>query len=183
MSPAVDVEWQPFHDTLSSDTDFNLVSLLLPRNKNLSSQSVKDTTIASFTADYLSTYLSLVPSPSDAVLSFGPMDFLLTSAPHYLPSRLYNVYPHPAQDPSEKRKYISMLTSRYVVDPFRRLVLVVLRQYQKRRCPTSTCQGYVYKVVERVRPPRVRRPTRRLNWVCLGNVFSFVLRLHRIFQS
>ncbi|KAI0274168.1 hypothetical protein BGY98DRAFT_1108473 [Russula aff. rugulosa BPL654] len=71
-----------------------------------------DTTIASFTADYLSTYLSLVPSPSDAILSFGPMDFLLTSAPHYLSSRLYSVFPHPAQDPSEKRKYISMLTSR-----------------------------------------------------------------------
>ena len=71
--------------------------------------------IASFTADYLSTYLSLVPSASDAVLSFGPMDFLLTSAAHYLPSRLYSVYPHPAQDPSEKRKYIVMLTSRYAV--------------------------------------------------------------------
>ena len=79
------------------------------------SQSVKDTTIASFTADYLATYLSLVPSPSDAILSFGPMDFLLTSAPHYLPNRLYSVFPHPAQDPSEKRKYISMLTSRYAV--------------------------------------------------------------------
>ncbi|KAI0300008.1 actin-like ATPase domain-containing protein [Multifurca ochricompacta] len=71
-----------------------------------------DTIIASFTADYLSTYLSLVPSPSDAILSFGPMDFLLTSATHYLPSRLYSIYPHPAQDPSEKRKYIVMLTSR-----------------------------------------------------------------------
>ncbi|KAH9966997.1 actin-like ATPase domain-containing protein [Russula compacta] len=71
-----------------------------------------DTIIATFTADYLSTYLSLVPSPSDAILSFGPMDFLLTSAPHYLPSRLYSVFPHPAQDPSEKRKYISVLTSR-----------------------------------------------------------------------
>ena len=45
------------------------------------------------------------------------MDFLLTSAPHYLPSRLYSVYPHPAQDPSEKRKYISMLTSRYAIGP------------------------------------------------------------------
>ena len=75
----------------------------------------QDTIIATFTADYLSTYLSLVPSPSDAVLSFGPMDFLLTSAPHYVPSRLYTVYPHPAQDPSEKRKYIVMLTSRCAV--------------------------------------------------------------------
>jgi xylulokinase len=84
--------------------------------RRTSPQPVEDTTIASFTADYLSTYLSLVPSPSDAILSFGPMDFLLTSAPHYLPSRLYSVYPHPAQDPSEKRKYIGMLTSRYAVD-------------------------------------------------------------------
>ncbi|KAI0029060.1 actin-like ATPase domain-containing protein [Vararia minispora EC-137] len=71
-----------------------------------------DTIISPFTADYLSTYLSLVPSPSDAVLAFGPMDFLLTSAPHYLPTRLYNVFPHPAQDQGEKRKYIVMLTSR-----------------------------------------------------------------------
>ncbi|KAI0049120.1 D-xylulose kinase [Auriscalpium vulgare] len=71
-----------------------------------------DTILSSFTADYLSTYLSMVPLPSDAVLSFGPMDLLLTSAPHYLPTRLYNVFPHPAQDVSEKRKYITMLTSR-----------------------------------------------------------------------
>lgn len=71
-----------------------------------------DTIISSFTADYLSTYLSLCPSPSDAVLSLGPMDFMITSAPHYLPTRLYNVFPHPAQDPSEKRKYLVMLTSR-----------------------------------------------------------------------
>ena len=40
------------------------------------------------------------------------MDFLLTSAPHYLPTRLFNVFPHPAQDQGEKRKYIVMLTSR-----------------------------------------------------------------------
>ncbi|THH15411.1 hypothetical protein EW146_g5050 [Bondarzewia mesenterica] len=71
-----------------------------------------DTLVTSFAPDYLSTYLSLCPSPSDAVLSFGPMDFLLTSAPHYLPTRLYNVFPHPAQDPNEKRRYIVMLTSR-----------------------------------------------------------------------
>ncbi|TFY75377.1 hypothetical protein EWM64_g8635 [Hericium alpestre] len=71
-----------------------------------------DTILASFTPDHLSTYLSLCPSPADAVLSFGPMDLLLTSAPHYLPTRLYNIFPHPAQDPSEKRKYIIMLNSR-----------------------------------------------------------------------
>ncbi len=45
-----------------------------------------------------------MPSPSDAVLPFDPMDFL-ASARHYLPTRLYSVYPHPVQDPSEKRKY------------------------------------------------------------------------------
>src|SRR5712671_372397 len=113
MSLVVGVELQLFHDISSTDTDSNQVSLVL---LNMSpTQCVKETTIASFTADYLSTYLSLIPSPSDAVLSFGPMDFLLTSAPHYLPSRLYSMFPHPAQDPSEKRKYISMLTSRYAV--------------------------------------------------------------------
>ncbi|KAI9445615.1 hypothetical protein F5148DRAFT_1347037 [Russula earlei] len=66
----------------------------------------------SFTADYLSTYLSLIPSASDANLSFSPMVFLLTSAPHYLPSQLYSVLPHPVQDLSERQKYIGMLTSR-----------------------------------------------------------------------
>ncbi|KIP02227.1 hypothetical protein PHLGIDRAFT_130858 [Phlebiopsis gigantea 11061_1 CR5-6] len=71
-----------------------------------------DTIVTPFTADYLSTYLSLCPSASDAVLSFGPMDVLMTPAPHYLPSRLYNLFPHPAQDASEKRRYVAMLTSR-----------------------------------------------------------------------
>jgi len=36
-----------------------------------------DTVVAPFTADFLSTYLSLCPSPNDAVLSFGPMDILM----------------------------------------------------------------------------------------------------------
>ncbi|KAG2113265.1 hypothetical protein BD769DRAFT_1439220 [Suillus cothurnatus] len=39
---------------------------------------VADTVITPFTSDYLSSYLSLCPSPGDAVLSFGPMDTLLT---------------------------------------------------------------------------------------------------------
>ncbi|KAF7794159.1 hypothetical protein EIP86_005290 [Pleurotus ostreatoroseus] len=68
--------------------------------------------VTPFTSDYLSTYLSLCPSPSDAVLSFGPIDSLMTPAPQYIPSRLYNIFPHPAQDASEKRRYIAMLTSR-----------------------------------------------------------------------
>ncbi|KAG2113254.1 hypothetical protein BD769DRAFT_1490884 [Suillus cothurnatus] len=37
-----------------------------------------DTVVTPFTSDYLSSYLSLCPSPGDAVLSFGPMDTLLT---------------------------------------------------------------------------------------------------------
>jgi len=71
-----------------------------------------ETMVLPFTSDYLSTYLSLCPSMSDAVLSFGPMDVMLTPAQHYIPTRLYNLFPHPAQDPSEKRRYIAMLTSR-----------------------------------------------------------------------
>lgn len=41
------------------------------------------------------------------------MDMLMTPAPNYLPSRLYNLFPHPAQDASEKRRYVAMLASRY----------------------------------------------------------------------
>ncbi|THH06414.1 hypothetical protein EW145_g4109 [Phellinidium pouzarii] len=71
-----------------------------------------DAILTPFTSDYLSTYLSLCPSPTDAVISFGPMDTMLTTAPHYLPNRLYTLFPHPAQEPNEKRRYIAMLTSR-----------------------------------------------------------------------
>lgn len=71
-----------------------------------------DAVVTPFTSDYLSGYLSLCPSPGDAVLSFGPMDTLLTPAQHYHPTRLYNLFPHPAQDAGEKRRYIAMLTSR-----------------------------------------------------------------------
>ncbi|KAI0086041.1 actin-like ATPase domain-containing protein [Irpex rosettiformis] len=71
-----------------------------------------ETIVTPFTADYLSTYLSLTPTPSDAVLSFGPIDMLMTPSPHYLPSRLFSLFPHPAQDASEKRRYVAVLTSR-----------------------------------------------------------------------
>ncbi|KAF8151500.1 hypothetical protein B0H34DRAFT_822751 [Crassisporium funariophilum] len=71
-----------------------------------------DTIVAPFTSDYLASYLSLFPTSNDAVLSFGPMDTLLTPAQHYIPTRLYNLFPHPAQDPGEKRKYIAVLSSR-----------------------------------------------------------------------
>ncbi|KAK7436187.1 hypothetical protein VKT23_019264 [Stygiomarasmius scandens] len=71
-----------------------------------------DTIVTSFTSDYLATYLSICPSPSDAVLSFGPMDVLMSPAQHYLPTRLYNLYPHPAQEQGERRRYIAVLTSR-----------------------------------------------------------------------
>ena len=73
---------------------------------------VIDTIVAPFSSDYLSSYLSLLPSPNDAVLSFGPMDTLFTPAQHYIPTRLYNLFPHPAQDSGEKRKYIAALSSR-----------------------------------------------------------------------
>ncbi|KZT30038.1 actin-like ATPase domain-containing protein [Neolentinus lepideus HHB14362 ss-1] len=71
-----------------------------------------DTTVTAFIPDYLSLYLSLTPSSTDAVLAFGPMDMLMTTAQHYIPTRLYNLYPHPAQDPNEKKKYVVTLTNR-----------------------------------------------------------------------
>lgn len=71
-----------------------------------------DTIVTPFTSDYLSAYLSICPSLGDAVLSFGPMDTLMTPAQHYIPTRLYSLFPHPAQDTNEKRRYIAMLTSR-----------------------------------------------------------------------
>jgi xylulokinase len=72
-----------------------------------------ETIVAPFTSDYLANYLSLCPSPNDAILSFGPMDMLLTPAQHYMPTRLYNLVPHPAQDSGEKRRYIATLCSRF----------------------------------------------------------------------
>ncbi|OSX62720.1 hypothetical protein POSPLADRAFT_1180806 [Postia placenta MAD-698-R-SB12] len=71
-----------------------------------------DAIVTPFTADYLSTYLSVCPTPSDAVLSFGPMDVMLAPASNYVPTRLYTLFPHPAQDASERKRYVAMLTSR-----------------------------------------------------------------------
>ncbi|KAJ3814370.1 D-xylulose kinase [Lentinula aff. lateritia] len=76
-----------------------------------------ETIVTSFTSDYLASYLSCVPSsdPSTgatAVLQFGPMDMLLTPAARYIPTQSYSLFPHPAQDPTEKRRYIAVLTSR-----------------------------------------------------------------------
>ncbi|KZT01992.1 actin-like ATPase domain-containing protein [Laetiporus sulphureus 93-53] len=68
--------------------------------------------VTPFTSDYLSIYLSLCPSPSDAVLSFGPMDSMLAPASNYIPTRLYSLFPHPAQDATERKRYVAMLTSR-----------------------------------------------------------------------
>ncbi|THH00573.1 hypothetical protein EW026_g1991 [Hermanssonia centrifuga] len=51
------------------------------------------------------------------------MDSLMTPAPHYVPSRLYNVFPHPAQDASEKRRYVTMLTSSPIVGQQKRPVM------------------------------------------------------------
>ncbi|TFK51177.1 D-xylulose kinase [Heliocybe sulcata] len=71
-----------------------------------------DTGVSAFIPDYLSLYLSVAPSPTDAVLACGPMDQLMATAPNYVPTRLYNLYPHPAQDPSDKKKYVVTLTNR-----------------------------------------------------------------------
>jgi xylulokinase len=73
---------------------------------------ILETIVTQFTADYLSTYLSLCPSPSDAVLSFGPLDVMLSPAQHYVPTRLYTLFPHPTQEAGEKKRYIAMLSSR-----------------------------------------------------------------------
>lgn len=138
-----------FRSTWSSGTGLrqvclSLASLLHYLLSMLISFVFEDTIISSFTADYLSTYLSLCPSPSDAVLSLGPMDFMITSAPHYLPTRLYNVFPHPAQDPSEKRKYLVMLTSRYVACIFllmwdiKLTYVVAMRMYHEPWSETCT---------------------------------------------
>ena len=77
-----------------------------------------DTIVTPFTSDYLSAYLSICPSPGDAVLSFGPMDTLMAPAQHYLPTKLYSLFPHPAQDAGEKRRYIALLASRYSRSPY-----------------------------------------------------------------
>ncbi|KAF8198176.1 hypothetical protein K438DRAFT_1966919 [Mycena galopus ATCC 62051] len=71
-----------------------------------------ETSVTSFTNDALAAYLSLAPQPSDAVLQFGPMDVMMAPAAHYIPTKLYQLFPHPAQDPSEKRRYVAALTIR-----------------------------------------------------------------------
>ncbi|KAF5389580.1 hypothetical protein D9757_004089 [Collybiopsis confluens] len=71
-----------------------------------------DTVVTSFTSDSLASYLSLCSADSSTgVLQFGPMDMMLTPAKHYNPSRLYSLFPHPAQDSAEPRRYIAVLTS------------------------------------------------------------------------
>ncbi|KAJ7055463.1 D-xylulose kinase [Mycena amicta] len=71
-----------------------------------------ETGVTSFTSDGLAAYLSMVPSSNDVVIQFGPMDVLMAPAQHYLPTRLYNLFPHPAQDSTEKRRYIAVVTNR-----------------------------------------------------------------------
>ncbi|KAI0073992.1 actin-like ATPase domain-containing protein [Panus rudis PR-1116 ss-1] len=71
-----------------------------------------ETIVTPFTSDFLAQYLSLCPTPADTVLSLGPMDVLMTPAPHFIPTRHYHIFPHPAQDSTEKRRYVAMLVSR-----------------------------------------------------------------------
>ncbi|KAF8321157.1 hypothetical protein DL93DRAFT_2212896 [Clavulina sp. PMI_390] len=77
----------------------------------------RDAFVIPFTSEHLSSYLSVLPSPSELVLSFGQTDVALTPAKRYRPSRLYNLYPHPAQSSHEKPRYIAGLLSRNADQP------------------------------------------------------------------
>ncbi|KAG8905000.1 hypothetical protein FRB99_000873 [Tulasnella sp. 403] len=72
----------------------------------------KDTFLVPFTSDRLASYLGVSPSQDETILSFGAQDTLMVPATHYVPNKLYTLYPHPAQDPSEPRRYIAMITNR-----------------------------------------------------------------------
>ncbi|KAK0214338.1 D-xylulose kinase [Armillaria fumosa] len=71
-----------------------------------------ETILTPFTSDTLSTFVSVCPAQSDAVLSFGPTDTFMAQAHTYIPSPIYNIVPHPYQEPGDKKKYIVMLSSR-----------------------------------------------------------------------
>ncbi|KIY49659.1 actin-like ATPase domain-containing protein [Fistulina hepatica ATCC 64428] len=68
--------------------------------------------VTSFMSEYMASYLSLCLSPSDLFISFGPMDVMMTAAQNFIPSHFYHMFPHPAQEPGEKRKYVAVLTCR-----------------------------------------------------------------------
>ncbi|KAG8999838.1 hypothetical protein FRB94_005896 [Tulasnella sp. JGI-2019a] len=72
----------------------------------------KEAIIVPFTSENLAQYLSVCPAQDETVLSFGPQDSLMIPVTQYIPSKLYRLYPHPAQDASEPKKYIAVLTSR-----------------------------------------------------------------------
>ena len=73
-----------------------------------------DVPVFPFTSEHLATYLSLCPTSSDCVIDFGQSDVLLTAASKAQPSRLFTTVPHPAQDTSEKRKFVTIVTNRHV---------------------------------------------------------------------
>jgi xylulokinase len=64
------------------------------------------------------------------------MDTLLTPAQHYIPTRLYNIFPHPAQDPGEKKRYVAVLSSRYVTI-LSLLALSLIREYRNGDVPRA----------------------------------------------
>ncbi|KAJ3889190.1 hypothetical protein GG344DRAFT_79036 [Lentinula edodes] len=75
-----------------------------------------ETIVTSFTSDYLASFfLVSLFDPSTgatAVLQFGSMDMLLIPAARHIRTPSSSLFPHPAQDPTEKRRYIDVLTSR-----------------------------------------------------------------------
>ncbi|KIO26903.1 hypothetical protein M407DRAFT_23843 [Tulasnella calospora MUT 4182] len=72
----------------------------------------KGALIVPFTSDRLASYLSVAPSHNEPVLSFGTQDTLMVPATQYIPDKAYTLYPHPAQDPSEPRRYIAVISNR-----------------------------------------------------------------------
>jgi hypothetical protein len=103
---------QLFQNIYKSAMDLNHASAIIhpPTLRILAHQIVSGALISTFTAGYLSAYLSPVSSPSDTVLSFRPADFMLSSASVYLSTPVQCL--SKVQDQGEKRKYIVMLMSR-----------------------------------------------------------------------
>lgn len=74
------------------------------------------------------------------------MDYLLTAAPHYLPNRLYTLFPHPAQEPNEKRRYIAMVMSRYTEISYFCHPTQLLLIKGTVMCPVRSCETCILKV-------------------------------------
>ncbi|KAH7100342.1 hypothetical protein BKA62DRAFT_706733 [Auriculariales sp. MPI-PUGE-AT-0066] len=79
----------------------------------------KDAFLVPFIPTPLATYLSHVPAQGEAVLAFGPFDFLLIPAtPNMnLDAAKAEIWPHPALDVNEPRRSVAVLSSRNADTP------------------------------------------------------------------